>query len=72
MPGDTKYWIKCNNRGPKDHFKSMAGDPWARMVLANMEGQHPFGQGDALVARDDLQAAGFKWGIDFYLKKEEA
>ena len=25
-------------------------------------------QGDALVARDALLEAGFKWGIDFYLK----
>ena len=29
----------------------------------------PVEQGDALVARDELQAAGFKWGVDFYLKK---
>ena len=31
----------------------------------------PVGQGDALVARDELQEAGFEWGKDFYLKKVE-
>ena len=29
----------------------------------------PVEQGDALVARDELQEAGFVWGKDFYLKK---
>ena len=29
----------------------------------------PVSQGDALVARDELQEAGFEWGKDFYLKK---
>ena len=29
----------------------------------------PVGQGDAMVARDELQEQGFKWGKDFYIKK---
>ena len=28
-----------------------------------------FSVGDMLVFRDDLQNAGFKWGVDFYVKK---
>lgn len=31
----------------------------------------PVGQGDALVARDELIEAGFEWGKDFYIKKVE-
>jgi len=29
----------------------------------------PMSVGDAMVARDELQEAGFEWGKDFYLKK---
>lgn len=43
-------------------------DEWVLMGICSKEGK-PMGQGDALVARDTLQEAGFRWGKDFYLKK---
>jgi len=30
----------------------------------------PMTIGDAMVAKDELQEAGFEWGKDFYLKKD--
>jgi hypothetical protein len=72
MPEDFKYWIICKtDRTKKFYQDKAAGDLWAGLVLANMEGRHSFGQGDALIVRDELQAAGFRWGVDFYLRKEE-
>ncbi len=36
---------------------------------ALMRSGHKFTVGDMLCFRDDLVEAGFKWGIDFYVKK---
>ena len=39
------------------------------MLRASNNGEHDFSVGDMLVFRDDLQEAGFVWGIDFYARK---
>lgn len=39
------------------------------MVGAMMRGGRKFTVGDMMAFRDDLTNAGFKWGIDFYVKK---
>ena len=38
-------------------------------VGAMMRGDCKFTVGDMMVFRDDLTDAGFKWGIDFFIKK---
>ena len=43
----------------------------ACMLMASSEGEKTFEVGDMMCFRDELQDAGFKWGIDFYAKKVE-
>ena len=38
-------------------------------VGALMRGERKFTVGDMMAFRDDLTQAGFKWGVDFYVKK---
>jgi len=38
-------------------------------LRASHHGEHFFIVGDMLVFRDELVEAGFKWGIDFYVRK---
>ncbi len=45
------------------------GGLWANLVINHIEKGILFEQGDAMVIRNELQAAGFEWGKDFYLKK---
>jgi hypothetical protein len=47
------------------------GSGYNDRVGAMMRGGCKFGVGDMLVFKDELIQAGFKWGIDFYVKKEE-
>jgi hypothetical protein len=42
---------------------------WGKLLSRRIEKQTPCELGDALIMRDCLQDAGFKWGKDFYLKK---
>ncbi len=46
-------------------------DIWGRMVLRTADKKAHFVQGDALVAKNQLEEAGLEWGKDYYLKKEE-
>jgi len=39
------------------------------MLRASHHDGYTFCVGDMLVFRDDLTQAGFKWGVDFYVKK---
>lgn len=43
-------------------------DEWVLLGLAAKKGG-PVSVGDAMLAHDELQQAGFKWGQDFYLVK---
>lgn len=38
-------------------------------VGALMRGERKFTVGDMMAFRDDLTDAGFKWGVDFFVKK---
>lgn len=38
-------------------------------VGAWLQGGRKFTVGDMMAFRDDLKQAGFRWGIDFYVKK---
>ncbi len=39
------------------------------IVSIGVRKQRPFGCGDMLAIRDDLQRHGMKWGEDFYVRK---
>ena len=41
----------------------------AIMLVASHKGDKLFSVGDMLCFRDELQADGFVWGIDFFVKK---
>lgn len=43
----------------------------AAMLKASEGGDHKFSVGDMLAFRDELFEAGFKWNIDFYMRKIE-
>lgn len=48
----------------KDYHDSVGA-----MLRASHDGKHDFSVGDFLCFRDELQEAGFVWGVDFYAKK---
>ena len=39
------------------------------IIGAMLRGERKFTVGDMLAFRDDLTNAGFRWGVDFYVKK---
>ena len=41
----------------------------AALLMASQEGKHTFEVGDMCVFRDELEEAGFRWGVDFYVQK---
>jgi len=56
-----------------EDFQKMGNSECARnyndLVGAWLQGGRKFIVGDMLAFRDDLTDAGFKWGVDFYVKK---
>jgi len=64
MSKDGTHLIVCKNPEALEWLKK------EEIILGiDAEKGNPVEQGDALVARDELQAAGYVWGKDFYLKK---
>ncbi len=39
------------------------------MLRASHHGEHTFCVGDMMCFKDELVEAGFKWGVDFYVRK---
>ncbi len=61
------HLVICKNPKALEHLYTE--DTCCCLIAAASERGEPVEQGDALVARDELQDAGFVWGKDFYLKK---
>ena len=54
----------------KSSEEQVSGEKYYRdHVGAMMRSGRKFSVGDMIAFRDDLTQAGFKWGIDFYVKK---
>ena len=64
MSSDRTHLVVCKN--PKA-LKWLLENEF--LIGKCAEKGRAMGQGDALVARDELVEAGFEWGKDFYLKK---
>ena len=64
---DGTHLVVCKNPEALAHLYTE--ETCCCIIAAKSERGEAVGQGDALVARDELQAAGFEWGKDFYLKK---
>ena len=61
------HLVVCKNPTALAHLYSEVS--CCCLIASKSERGEAVGQGAALCARDELQDAGFKWGIDFYLKK---
>ncbi len=61
------HLVVCTNPKALEHLYS--DDSCCCLIAAKSKRGEPVSQGDALVARDELEEAGFKWGQDFYLKR---
>jgi len=64
---DGTHLVICKN--PKCLEALKTEESCCILIAHASEQNRPVSQGDALVARDELIEAGFKWGVDFYLKK---
>lgn len=75
---DEQYYIFVDKSGHCfEDFQSMKVDNachgcYNDLVGAWLRGGRKFTIGDMLCFRDDLTDAGFKWGIDFYIKKVDS
>lgn len=67
MGMDGTHLVVCKNPKALEHLYKE--ETCCCLIAAASERGEPVEQGDALVARDELQEAGFEWGKDFYLKK---
>ena len=61
------HLVVCINPKALEHL--FTEETCCFLIAHKSSNGEPVGQGDALVARDELLDAGFKWGKDFYLKK---
>ena len=52
-----------------DDFAAIKDDTDYHKMVASMLSTKEFSAGDMLAFRDELQADGFEWGVDFYVKK---
>ena len=71
---DEQYYLFVDKTGHcfedfQDRGSCDAGRRYNDSVGAWLRGGRKFTVGDMLVFRDDLFDAGFKWGIDFFVKK---
>ena len=67
MSNDGTHLVVCKNPKALEHLYKE--ETCCCLIASASKRGEPVGQGDALVARDELIAAGFEWGKDFYLKK---
>lgn len=63
MSSAGTHLVVCKNPQALQHLMN----EWFLIGRFSSAGK-PMSQGDALVARDTLLEAGYKWGTDFYLK----
>ena len=61
------HLLVCKNPTALNHL--LKDETCCRLIAHAAQKGNPIAQGDALVARDELLNAGFKWGTDFYIKK---
>lgn len=72
---DEQYYLFVDKTGHCfEDFQKMGNDDdgsrvYNAFVSALLRGERKFTVGDMLCFRDDLTEAGFKWGIDFFVKK---
>jgi len=71
---NEQYYLFVDKTGHCfEDFQKMGDSECARNyndhVGAWLRGGKKFTVGDMMAFRDDLTEAGFKWGIDFYVKK---
>lgn len=67
MSSDGTHFVICKNPKALEHLYTE--DSCCCLIAAASERGEAVEQGDALVARDELEEAGFVWGKDFYLRK---
>lgn len=60
------HLVVCKNPQALEHLYSE--DSCCCLIADKSKRGEPVRLGDALVARDELYAAGFEWGKDFYIK----
>ena len=60
------HLVVCKN--PKALEYLYSDDSCCCLIASKSKRGEPVSRGDAMVARDELIEAGFKWGIDFYIK----
>ena len=61
---DHTHFVVCKNPKALEHLIEESC-----LIGWHSRDNKSMGQGDALVARDILQEAGFEWGKDFFIKK---
>ena len=72
---DEQYYLFVDKTGHCfEDFQKMGNDEdgsrvYNDFVAALLRSGHKFIVGDMISFRDDLREAGFRWGIDFYVKK---
>lgn len=69
MAKNGTHLVVCKNSKALAHLYKE--ETCCCLIASASQRGEPVEQGDALVARDELQSAGFVWGKDFYLKKVE-
>jgi len=74
MMGDEQYYLFVDKTGHCfEDFQDMGENDCTRryndLIGAWLRGGRKFTVGDMLAFRDDLTDVGFKWGVDFFVKK---
>ena len=71
---NEQYYLFVDKTGHCfEDFQEIGNSEWARnyndLIGAMLRRGKKFTVGDMMAFRDDLKQAGFKWGVDFYVKK---
>jgi len=68
---EEQYYLFVDKTGHcfEDFQNIEDGCGYNALIGAYLQGGRKFIVGDMLVFRDDLTDAGFRWGVDFYVKK---
>ena len=71
MSDEEQYYLFVDKTGHcfEDFQDTGDGFGYEDIVGAWLRGGKKFTVGDMMAFRDNLTEAGFKWGIDFYVKK---
>lgn len=63
-----KCFVSFQKMG-EDNIDKRYHDTIGAFLRASNDGKHPFTVGDMMCFKQELIDAGFRWGIDFYVKK---